>query len=116
MRKQYISIQDMGTPQQNSFNNPDTPVIPVFTKGRTSIDTIEERINNYHPSYSKEKQPYIEPPYIEQTNNKNPCYETASHISSCLLCQKLFNQDPVIYMMIIAILITIIIVLVMKRI
>src|SRR5690606_14530109 len=118
MRKQYISIEDMATQNQNSWNEPITAEAPIFSKGRTSIDTIEERINTI-PKKSKQTNEFEynqreRNPYIQY--NSNPCYENAKHMQSCPLCNKLFNTDPTLYLIIIAVLIVIIIILIIKRI
>ena len=115
MRKQYVSIQDMGTSKQNSWNQSNTPNIPIFSKGRTSIDTIEDRTNYSSSSSQDISKNHEMNKYIQPVVNTNSCYDSASHMSSCPLCQKLFNNDPIIYIMIIAILVSIIIILIMKR-
>lgn len=112
MRKEYVSINEMGTAAQNprreNYMDAQSVYVPPFNKGKTSIDDIEKHIVN---------EPII-PMYNEQPrriyNERPKCSDIGDHLSSCALCRNVFMSDPLIPIMIITILISIIIILVLR--
>ncbi len=133
----YVSIEEMGTsrqspkreeyynnsqtqpnqPQASQFSQPQ-PMAPVFAKGRTlirDIDASDAVVPQSAPppvymppqsfSYSSQKQNAAEP----------SCSDVARHIASCPLCNRVYNPDPMVYYMVIAVLVAIIAILLFRK-
>lgn len=113
MRKQYVSINDMGTSRQNPQREPyyesQAPFQPGAVdprKGRTLIADIEES-----PHAVEE----IQRPHVAQYNDDVGCQDVVRHIMACPLCSKIYTPDPMLYYMIIAILAAVVVVLLLRK-
>ena len=117
MRKQYVTINDMGTsrhnPQREDYYEPEVqaPFQPGAVdprRGRTLISDIE---------MSGKFTPSVEPPPPLQyaVNDDVGCQQVMRHVMSCPLCSKVYSPDPMVYYMIIAILSAVVIVLLVRK-
>ena len=123
MRKQYVSINDMGTSRQNPQREPyyEPELQPPFQpgvvdprKGRTLITDIEESAK-FTPSHVVEEIKRPVPHVAQYRNDDVGCQDVMRHVMSCPLCSKIYTPDPMLYYMIIAILAAVVVVLLVRK-
>jgi len=119
MRKQYVSINDMGTSRQNPQREPyyepelQAPFQPGVVdprKGRTLISDIEVSSKFTPPAHVEERPA---PNYVLHTDPG--CQDVMRHVVSCPLCSRIYTPDPMIYYMVIAILAAVVVVLLVRK-
>ena len=118
MRKQYVSINDMGTSRQNPQREPyyepelQAPFQPGVVdprKGRTLISDIEVSSGFAAPVPAERPAPN----YVSHTDPG--CRDVMQHVVSCPLCSRVYTPDPMIYYMVIAILAAVVVALLVRK-